>query len=493
MIFSASLHDFPNWHNRHEYPVWSLPPSFLLFYKNKRSWPNTIEYIKGICESVGIEVPAIAPFTDFPLHIFPEEIHQSILEVSKARSLAPQFVATAGLWAVSSLAGTRYTSDFGNDARNILFCLMIAPVSVGKTPAFKVMFENPLKESQETMDKRFDADLHEWNSEKSKAHHNKEPFAKPRPSRYIPIAVDGTTEGYISKSMSQKTGIGVYLDEAESILNAGNFKSTNDAVSFFTQAFSGGRITQIRADEAKERVVQNLNLNVLMGTQPSRVKNIFTEDRLSSGFASRFLMVESDYNELNDNADPFGKGKEMCDEWKKLMVHLFYAGMDYNGGNGQQIHIKITDDAKLAYRMYYKTILSDANKRIKSKSESYIIGTEAKMSAYLPRLIQVIAIIHNPAAPVISQDVVHKGWQIYRYFANSTIKVISGLHGELETGLPTDLELLFQSLPDIFTTEESIEVCTRLNLNPRRFSRSLRRKDFAPLFQKIGHGKYQKR
>ena len=493
MIFSASLHDYPNWHNRHEYPVWSLPPSFILFYKNKRSWPDTIDYIKSICESVGLEIPATTITTTFPLNIFPDEIHQSILEVSEARSLAPQFVATAGLWAVSSLAGTRYTSDFGNDARNILFCLMIAPVSVGKTPAFKVMFENPLKEAQETMDRRFEGDLHEWNSAKSKAHSKKEPFSIPRPSRYIPIAVDGTTEGYISKSMSQKTGMGVYLDEAESILNAGSFKSTNDAVSFFTQAFSGGRITQIRADENKERVVPNLNLNVLMGTQPSRVKNIFTEDRLSSGFASRFLMVESDYNQLNDNADPFSKGKEMCNEWKTLMIDLYYAGMDYNGGNGEQIHIPLTDDAKLAYRSYYKSLLIEANKRIKSKSESYIIGTEAKMSAYLPRLIQIIAIIHNPVKPVITQDIVHKGWHIYRHYANSTIKIIAGLHGELETGLPTDLELLYQTLPETFTRKEAAEICTRINLQERRFDVSIRRKDFAPLFQKTGHGQYSKR
>jgi len=38
-----------------------------------------------------------------------------------------------------------------------------------------------------------------------------------------------------------------------------------------------------------------MNINLLMGTQPSRIKNIFTEEWLSSGFASRVIMIEFDY------------------------------------------------------------------------------------------------------------------------------------------------------------------------------------------------------
>ena len=490
MIFTASLHNFPNWHNKHDYPVWSLPPSFVLFYHMNRDWTGTIDYISAIIESAGMDIknePEILS-TDYPLHVFPKEIRRSIMEVSEARSLAPQFVATAGLWTISSLAGTMFKSDFNGDGKNILFCLMIAPVSVGKTPAFKVMCETPLKEAQEKMDANYLQKITEW--QKAKDQDSKK-FKDKRPVRYIPIAVDGTTEGYIAKSMVQPNGIGVYQDEAETILNAGSFKSNNDAISFFTQAFSGGRISQIRADDTKERVVPNLNLNLLMGTQPIRVKNIFTEDRLSSGFASRFLMVEADYKELNTDSDPFSPGKEMCKQWNDIVNELYYSGMQFNEQGGQR-RIAITDSAKNIYRSYYKTLLTEANTRITSKAESYIIGTEAKMSAYFPRLIHILSIMYDPKNPSITDDIVHHGWTLYRYYANSTINVISKLHGEIETGLPTDLELLYQSLPDEFTRKDAVDVCKRLNLNERRFDVSIRRKDFAVLFRKIGQGKYTK-
>lgn len=494
VIFSASMNQFPNWHNRDQYPVWSLPASFLLFYKNNRDWDTTVEEIKSIIESSEMDMieEPVKEYTGFPMHVFPDEIAESIFEVSKARSLAPQFVATAGLWTVSSLAGTRYTSDFNGEGKNILFCLLVAPVSVGKTPAFKVMCETPLSKVQEIMDVRYAMDIEKWEEDKAAAAANKKAYTKKRPSRYIPIAKDGTTEGYIMKSMGQRNGIGVYQDEAETILNAGSFKSNNDAISFFTGAFSGGRMAQIRADETKERVVPNLNINLLMGTQPSRVQNIFTADRLSSGFASRFLMVESDYMELNVDSDPFGDKKEICQQWTTMVSDMYFEGMEFNAGNGKEISIIMGDGAKNVYRAYYKQILQEANGRILSRAEKFVIGTEAKMSAYFPRLVQVLSIIHNHKQPEITESIVHAGWKLYRYYADSTIRIISALHGELETGLPHDLELLYQALPEEFTRKEAAEVCVRLNLNPRRFDVSVRRKDFARLVTKIAQGKYRK-
>jgi len=487
MIFSASLHDYPNWHNKHEYPVWCLPPSFLLFYQNNRDWGLTFQTMQTIADNEGIDCTQIETYKgDFPIHIFPYNIRKSILEVAEARSLAPEFLATAGLFTVSSLAGTHYTSDFNGDAKNILFCLLIAPVSVGKTPAYKSMCETPLKIIQESADKKFAHDIKEYEANKDENTRQK------KPRRFIPFAVDGTTEGYVALSVDQPNGIGVYHDEAESIFNAGSFKGTNDAISFFTQCFSGGRFTQVRADRDKERVVPNMNINLLMGTQPARIKNIFTEDRLSSGFASRFIMIESDYMELNTEIDPFARNKEMCQDWVNLLEHLYRTGYLYNIGEIKPIEISFDADAKNAYRIYYKENLKEANKRILSKAEQYIIGTEAKMSAYFPRLVQILAIINDPKLPVITKKVVDNAHTLYKYFAKSTMNTIAKISQEIDTGLPTDLELIYQALPETFERKDAVEVCKRLNLSEQKFETSMRRKDFKELFRKIKYGTYQK-
>jgi hypothetical protein len=386
-----------------------------------------------------------------------------------------------------------YKSDFNGDARNILFCLMIAPISVGKTPAYKSMCEKPLSDVMKQYDIQYVADVKKWELELMESKKKKEEFVKKKPRRYLPFAVDGTTEGYIALSMDQPNGLGVYHDEAETILNAGAYKASgNDSMSFFTQCFSGGRLTQIRADRDKERVVPNININLLMGTQPSRLLNVFTKDALASGFTSRFLMVESDYIKLNTEVDPFNKNKEMHQDWTKTVQYLYQLGYSYNNGQSQQIIIEMDEAAKDLYRYYYKLNLEQANERILNKVENLIIGTEAKMSAYFPRLCQIISILNNPITPQITYECVHLAWHLYKYYANSTIKIIMKMQGESETGLKEDLELLYQALPLNFTTKDAEEICIRLNYKPTKFKNSLRNKNFEKLFLRKNQGFYAK-
>lgn len=440
-----------------------------------------------------LEDRTIKQVHEYPFEVFPEPIRKSIFEVAHELSLNPVFLATAGLWTVSSLAGNAYVSDFNGQGKNILFCLLIAPVSVGKTPAFKSMCEGPLSDLLNQADTEYKKDLERWTAKKLEAAATKQPFGEPRPKRFHPFAVDGTTEGYIALCQDQSVGMGVYHDEAETILNAGSFKSNNDSISFFTQAFSGGRYTQIRADREKERVVANMNINLLMGTQPSRLANIFTMDKIESGFASRFLMADSDYIELNTEADPFSKSRTMCNEWITLVCKLYQINKTASSETYPPIKIEITDDAKERYRHYFKTGLKEANKRIKSKIEGFIIGTEAKMSAYLPRLTQVIAILANPTNPRIDIETVEAGWRLYRYYAENTVRIISSLHKTVETGIPEELDNLYNVLPQEFTLSESETFCKKVNLNPKKFRSSLRRKDFAALFERVEHGKYRKK
>lgn len=482
LLFTASMHQYPNWHNKQDYPTWALPPSFVLFYKLNRDWNEVLKYIGA----------KVIDQNDFPFEIFPEKIRQSIFDVAKERSLNPLFLATAGLWTVSSLAGTCYSSDFGSDGKNILFCMLIAPVSVGKTPAFKAMMEHPLKHLQEQEDSEHKRLLAEWNAEKLSALNDKKQFTKAKPKRFVPFAVDGTTEGYIVLCQDQCSGIGVYHDEAETILNAGSFKSNNDSISFFTQAFSGGRFTQIRADRDKERVVPNLNINLLMGTQPARLRNIFTEDRVANGFASRFLMVESDYIELNEDADPFTSSRQMCSEWVNLLHTLYDANKAFAAGELSPINVTITEGAKQLYRKYYKENLQQANVRIAENIEGHIIGTQAKMSTYIPRLTQLIAIMQQPLQPVVNEEIVELGQKLFKFYANSTVNIISKIFTEVDTGLPNTLEILYNSLPETFTLKQAEDVCLKVNLLQNKFKSSLRRKDFGRLFKKIGHGEYQK-
>jgi hypothetical protein len=182
----------------------------------------------------------------------------------------------------------------------------------------------------------------------------------------------------------------------------------------------------------------------------------------------------------------------MCSDWVQLLEHLYRTGHLYNTGEIKPVEISFEPAAKDAYRCYYKANLKDANKRILSKAEQYIIGTEAKMSAYFPRLVQILAIINDPKMPVITKKVIDDAHCLYKYFAKSTMGIIAKISEEIDTGLPSELELIYQGLPEIFKRSDAVEVCKRLNLSDQKFETAMRRKDFKALFRKIEYGVYQK-
>jgi hypothetical protein len=245
----------------------------------------------------------------------------------------------------------------------------VAPVSVGKTPAVNVCCDRPLSEAYKFTDAEFMSKMDQWV-------HRDKTDTSPRPKRYVPIVKDATTEGIVHKHMTQPAGMGVYYDEAESIFGAGNYKGTNDAITFYTTAFNGDRYGGIRADDEKERVLPYTNVNLLMGTQPERLGNVFTQDRISSGFASRFLIVSADYQILNVNIDPFSEKAAMGQYWKQTVETLFYDG--YN--NRPLIFVQMPDHAKDIYRKYYRDLLAEANTRIVNRAEAFLIGAQAKLS-----------------------------------------------------------------------------------------------------------------
>ena len=482
LIFSASMINFPNWHTKDDFEIWSLPPSFILYYHLKRDWDAVLNYI-GIKQNDEIK---------FPFEIFPEQIRQSLFDVARERSMSPEFLATAGIWTISSLAGSGYVSDIGG-AKNILFCFLVAPMSVGKSPAYEVMCQNPMKAIMDESDAEFDEAVKQWEERKAKAIKNKEHFFELKPRRTIPFLKDGTIEGYISLCVDQENGIGIYIDEAEDIMNAGAYKTNNNSISFLTQAFNGGRYVQSRADRDRERVVKNMNINLLMGTQTERLHNIFPKDKIYSGFASRFLMCESDYKLLNIESDPFSKRREIHSDWTNILGKLYDHSKRFNTGEVQPIKIQITDDAIELYRHNHKVQLTEANERISNKLEGFILGTHAKMSNYVGRLTQVIAILDNPMNPIITKDIVKISQRLYKYYTDTTIRLISKLFDVAETGLPTELNNLFQALPDEFTKKEAVETCKRINLPARKFETAMRNKEFASLFNRLNHGKYTKK
>src|SRR5690606_38787100 len=90
---------------------WNLSPSRILYYKNKCEWISTIDEIKAICESIGIEIEDHKPVTDqdlipkdrlkFPYDVFPEAVQRFIF----SHNFQHEYLAGFALGAFSAAIG----------------------------------------------------------------------------------------------------------------------------------------------------------------------------------------------------------------------------------------------------------------------------------------------------------------------------------------------------------------------------------------------------
>lgn len=496
LLFTTSIPGYPTHedYTRDRPGEWILTPTKILYYTNCGDWQQTIEQIQMMADSMGIEVaqPQQRAATDYPLHAFPKYLQDSIREVSHHRSIPEHFVATSCLWGASALAGNAYVNELLPNSENILFVILVAPVSVGKTPSIKATVFDPLKKAMWHDDQEYKQLLKGWEDRRMNAANKKKAFTEPRPRRYLPLVMDGTTEAFVSIHTDQPNGIGVFYDEAETIFNAGNYKAINDSVTFYTTAFNGGPLNITRADREKERVIPDVNINLMAGTQPDRLSNIFSADKIAAGFPARFLMVYSDYKQLNTESDPFSAGIRMCREWQDTITALYNFGKKHNQDAATR-YIKMEQEAIELYRGYFKQGLQEANARIESKEHPVLIGLGAKMSAYLMRVTQVLAIIHNYDAPVITADIMRHGYDLYNYCYQSTADLLMRSYSEAETGLPMDLDRLHRKLPDErFTRAQAREICVELGLREGKFDDAMKTKKFKELFRRVAQGVYEK-
>ncbi len=204
-------------------------------------------------------------------------------------------------------------------------------------------------------------------------------------------------------------------------------------------------------------------------------------------------MCESDYKLLNIESDPFSSRREIHSDWVNILGKLYDHARRYNTGESQSIKIHITDEAVELYRYNHKLQLTEANERISNRLEGFILGTHAKMSNYVARLTQVVAILQNPTEPIITKEIVIMSNSLYKYYSETTLRLIGKLFENAETGLSTEMNNLYLALPNEFSKKDAIEICKRINLPERKFETSIRNKEFASLFNRLGHGKYTKK
>ena len=410
---------------------------------------------------------------NFPIDIFGNKIAESFKELSSHYSTPIDYLCLTGLWAVSSQMGNCYKVDMNGSIKSILFCMMVGPSSIGKTVAHDVIYGNIVHKRAKDLYSNYLEKEKEWKRKKEQVKNGEYgEVAGQRPNRKIRSSTGGTLEAIAKYASTNPAGFGIYFDEGKKLYQGGNYSKVNNSVEFWNDVWNGRLIDDLRKDADLETVVYNPCISILAGMQTKRITEMFDKDTIDSGLLNRFLFVQSDYVELNENIDHFSKMAEPCYEWQNLILHLFEKGIYYSDGNEVLIPFA-NNETKELFNEVANGYTKEANKRNKNRKDGdaseLLTGYMGKLHAYFKRLVMICAVIHNYENPVINEHVISNADYIYRYFQQQAEMLLTSISDSAESGLKENVLKLFNLLPDKFTLNEANDLAEQLNLSRKYF------------------------
>lgn len=434
-------------------------------------------------------------FKHFPWDIFSDTIYNNFKHISKNFNIPIDYLGVEALFSIGSLSGNMYVADMNGGAKPILYIAKIGPSTVGKTPAHHKICGDIIKPLRIENDNDYRQRLKEYKQRQRDAVKTKHDFDEDPPIKKIRIIEGGTVEAIAKHSTTSPAGFGVIYDEgARMFTDATGYSKSSSAVEFWNEMFNGKTYELTRVDSERERFIQNAGVSVNIGLQSDRMDKYFDEDTLQSGLLNRFLIVESDYMELNERVDFFNKQNNVCDEWRQLMIYLFKKGVAFEAGT--QKLVEFTEDAKLMLNGIGNKMIRESNIHIKTIKQGdpskYIASYRGKLFGYLPRLALILAIYKNPHNPVITEKEIWGADKLCEYFQQTANKVLRKLFQTGNTGLNENEKALYDALPQEFNTERAVATCLDLGLNENFFAIAFVRKYKKGFIIRKGRGSYEK-
>lgn len=489
LIFSASMSQFPTWHDSAKSGdnTWSLSPSKILYYKNNRSWTETIDEIKAICDSAAIDIvqPDITkqPIINqdrlkFPYDIFPEAIQNYI----QAQVIQHEYLAAATLVALSSAIGNSAVLQAmpGYYVKPILYLSIVAPPGASKSPALKKAFA-PLEEYDSQLYKGYSGLMQEYRQELARYHSDKKNNKEPEKPEFKQVLIKDSTIEMVIKIMSQnRGGCCLFADELSGFLARMNQYKDGDEVQKWLEMWSGASVLlqRITRDENK---VEAPFCSIVGGIQPGVLESLSKAENEHNGFFHRFLFC---YPEPMEKAP-----------WMQIAIP-------------QAVKIAFTDvfstllalrDSETVYRLsdeadaLYKRWFDHKNTKYNRAQNDQFKGIIAKYQDYCLRfavLIQAVTDGSNRGS-VVDHNSMERAIRLTEYFLGNMSKAIKILAPETPVDrLRPVWQKFYAALPVAFETATAIKVGAGMKLNDGTVKSFLsRNKD---LFISLGPKKYEK-
>jgi len=491
LIFSASVQGFPSWHdsagegdNR-----WVLTPSKIVYYKNKQSWPDTMDEIRMIADSAGLEIIEGPPVTKqplvsedrlrFPYDVFPVSIQTYLFN----QVIQHEYLAGAILVALATAIGNSAVLEAmdGYFVKPILYMAIVAPPGASKSPALKKAFA-PMEEYDGGLYKAYQAEVEVFKKSLAAFERDKKKGEKPeKPAFPQTLIKDSTIEMVVKILSTNPGGCCVLADELSGFLARMNQYKTGDEVQKWLEMWSGAPILlqRITRDENK---VQEPFCSVVGGIQPGVLESLSKEENEHNGFYHRFLFVY-----------PEPKPKEkwlrisVSEAVKSAFVQVFNDILRQRLG---KYKYRLEEKANALYEEWF----NNKNTKYNRATSDHVKGIISKYQDYCLRFALLLQVIHDGAhrTGVVTEASMDRAIRLVEYFLGNMHKATKILAPETPVDkLSGTHKKVYDELPAAFSQKQAIQIGNLNGLKESAVKMFLIR-GIKTLFTVIERGKYEK-
>ena len=390
----------------------------------------------------------------FPMEIFPKKVQNLIINAEKTVGYHPDYLSAGILSTCSTAIGNSVKLSNGSYlSPSILWEAIIGRSGDGKTHPLefaKKPLEDMDKQNYESFKKLLG--LYNNNSEKDKV-------SKPTYAKFI--LGDYTPEKLLESLQQNDKGVLIFKDELIGWVKSFDRYRNGGDQQMYLELFNANSVSVDRKTKDPIRI-EDANVNVLGGMQPSALKVMAAKNRNEDGFLARFLFVYPEGTKPN-----LFTGKKIEPEHEKnynnLISNLFSCDSMVLNASDSQIEIYKQWQHKKCQEYHN----DDVEAMIQSKLETYVW-----------RLALLIEMMDQADKNSFSKDLSDSSMQnaikLAEYFRTNAQRV----HDKVLSIDPLDKFTqrqvnLFNDLPEKFKRQDIVEKAKKYGLAGGSLSRFL--------------------
>ena len=387
----------------------------------------------------------------FPIRQFPKVIRELATDAQEHMNFPVQYTAMAMLCAVAIAIGkTRVLRVSSTRVEKPIFYMAVIGVPGAiKSPAVRLAFKHMEERNAEVVNK-FNESLR---------------GGEPHKQSGQLLISDTTIEALFKAHRSNPVGVGYCCDELALWLGSmDKYRRNGNDVAVWLSLFNGDGVTVNRKCEEEILSLRDTCVSVIGSIQPDIFLGCFHGQLRSNGLLSRILQIYGNDSEDMPYDTNEGIDVSLIDRWNETIDLLLKGRISFEEHGS--IEYVLSDEAAEEYKRWSDSTTDRMN------SEEPLAMREffAKMKYYIYRFALVLQVLFNCSAEeektgMVGPRAMQAAASLSDYFLFMAKKTVESLGSMSKLSIQPKRQLLYSSLPDIFTKEEANAVADKLGIS----------------------------